>query len=158
MPAIPTIATPTVTLVGESNPYGGDEEYALYPSPDGCSGHRLCCLILAMRRTDYLREFDRVNLCVGPWRLRDARTRAQEIRRANHVRGGKLVLLGAKVCKAFGVEYAPFTADDVQAVLPHPSGLCRTWNLEGAYEGARVTVAKLAPHLTQFLGKADDDA
>jgi hypothetical protein len=27
-------------LVGESNPYGGDPAFALYPSPPGCAGLR----------------------------------------------------------------------------------------------------------------------
>lgn len=41
-------------LVGESNPYRSDPHFALYPAPDGCSGHRLCRLILKMGRRDYL--------------------------------------------------------------------------------------------------------
>jgi hypothetical protein len=39
-----------IVLVGESNPYGADPYYALYPAPDGSAGHRLCCLVLGMTR------------------------------------------------------------------------------------------------------------
>lgn len=52
-----------VTLIGESNPHSYTPYHALYPSPEGCSGHRLCCLILGMRPLDYLEVFNRVNLC-----------------------------------------------------------------------------------------------
>ena len=48
------------TLVGESNPYGGNDDYALYPAPNGCSGHRLCLLILGMDPEDYLEAFERL--------------------------------------------------------------------------------------------------
>lgn len=143
---------PKVTIVGESNPYGGDGYFALYPSPAGCSGERLCCLILSMRRLDYLHVFCRTNLCEGSWKLRDARIKAQRLRSEAFTENGKLILLGAKVCKAFGVTYEVFSADERQLVLPHPSGLCRAWSVPGTFERAREAVKHFAPHLAELIG------
>jgi hypothetical protein len=132
-------------LVGEANPYGGDLEFALYPYPPGCSGDRLCRLVMELDPDDYLERFDRANLCPSRWSMREARPRAAAIRRE---RDAPIVLLGAKVCAAFEVDFVPFrlvgdrTAgrgprDPVYVVLPHPSGLSRAWNAPGAYARAR---------------------
>lgn len=124
-------------LVGESNPYGGHPDFALYPSPDGCAGHRLCCKILGMRRAVYMRVFDRVNLCDGPWRIKEARAKADTLRCR------QLILLGSKVCSAFGIPFKPWSTVgtlDPWVILPHPSGLCRLWNQHDAYERARACV------------------
>lgn len=135
-------------LVGESNPYGGDPDYALYPAPDGCSGHRLATLILGMSREDYLDSFERVNLCVGKWSIKAARERVCELRRGESLR---FVLCGRKVCDAFGVTFAPYNAfwcaGDRFSVIPHPSGLCRLWNEPRAFEKARSAVLVFAPEL-----------
>lgn len=141
-----------ITLVGECNPYGGDPQFALYPAPDGCSGHRLCCLILGMGRKDYLETFERVNLCVDKWSLPAARASATNIilERLGHCR---LILLGSKVCQAFGVPFVPFTvADEIMLRLPHPSGLCRLWDEAGAVQKARSAVAAFAPEMAALLG------
>lgn len=141
-----------VILVGESNPYGGDDYYALYPAPDGCSGHRLCCLILGMDPDDYLEAFERTNLVRGPWSLSAARARAALLLTA----GGRFVLFGAKVCAGFGVPFAPFTVkDEVLLRMPHPSGLNRMWQEEGAFARARAAVAAFAPEVAHLLGRAD---
>lgn len=140
-------------LVGEANPHGGDPYYALYPAPDGCSGHRLCCLILKMRRADYLREFDRVNLCPHEWSLKVAKQRAREL--LSDGNRTRFVLLGSKVCSAFGVKYEPFTVVGVRLILPHPSGLCRTWNEPGAFRRARELIAQVVPNVAHLLGDID---
>lgn len=139
-------------LVGEDNPYGGDPHFALYPAPDGCAGHRLCCVILGMRRADYLREFARTNLCVGRWSMREARDRAiDELR----VHRGPLILLGARVARAFEFDpWRPFTLADggKTLLLPHPSGRCRLWNVDGAAARARAMVAGACPGIAHLLG------
>jgi hypothetical protein len=146
-----------VTLVGEANPYGGDPYYALYPHPEGCSGWRLCCLVLGMRRVDYLAAFDRVNLCPRDWDGRQARSAADALT----LEGKRLVLCGAKVCRAFSVPYVPFCAargfptQSGALVLPHPSGLCRKWNEAGSYQRAREAVEAFAPELAHLLGRRD---
>lgn len=125
-----------VTLVGEANPYGRDPYFALYPVPDGCSGHRLCCLILGMSRSDYLSTFDRVNLCNRQWDTKEAAARALTLG------GRKCILLGSKVARAFEIPFRPFTLfrRDTVLVLPHPSGLCRLWNVPGNIDLARRLV------------------
>jgi uracil-DNA glycosylase len=132
-------------LVGEMNPYGADPDFALYPLPENATGGRLV-RIMDLTRGDYLEKFDRANLCVGRWSLplaREAAVRLQENRGAfDHV-----VLLGSKVCTAFGEKFDPFTwrharrPDGMSSyplvVLPHPSGLNRAWNVPGAVDRAR---------------------
>jgi hypothetical protein len=132
-------------IVGESNPYGGDDYYALYPAPAGCSGHRLCC----MDPDDYLEAFDRCNLCRGPWRIAAARDAAACLRQG----GGPLILLGAKVASGFGLPFAPFTTPDNRTlILPHPSGRNPVWGQPGVIEKTRAAVIALAPALASAIG------
>lgn len=137
-------------LVGEANPYGADPDFALYPAPRGCSGQRLCYFILGMDADEYLDAFDRVNLCAGKWSLRSARVRATEL----WASGRRFILLGAKVCQAWGTPYAPFVFSDCGncLVLPHPSGLCRLWHEEGTIAKARAMVLAIAPELVGKIG------
>lgn len=138
-------------LVGESNPYGSAAEWALYPEPRGCSGDRLCRVVMGLQPEEYLRRFERTNLCRGEFVLSDARHRAVEILSEPEPR--TLVLLGAKVALAFCVQFEPFRVTRVRpvgmvfgpptwpvVVLPHPSGRCRTWNSAGAIDRARAAL------------------
>jgi hypothetical protein len=112
-------------LIGESNPYGADPEFALYPLPEHASGGRLA-RIFGMSRTQYLRMFDRVNLCSGDWSMPEARKNAFDIEFKNPNRA--LILLGRKVALAFGLDHVdPFTSNGNRYLLPHPSGLNRVW-------------------------------
>lgn len=126
-------------VVGELNPYGTNGKYALYPYPENSAGGRLCRLILRMRPGAYVAAYRRENLCTEKWSLPTARLNAATLQRT--LRGAPLVLLGAKVCAAFGVPFIPFTAsttvDGPLVVLPHPSGLNRLWNDPMAYVRAR---------------------
>ena len=138
-----------VLLVGESNPYGADPDFALYPSPEGSAGWRLCVDILGMQRSRYLATFARVNLCAGRWSIREARARAADLRAT----AGNIVLLGSKVAAAFGYAFDPFSfrvevaavyplvVPRQVAILPHPSGRCRLWNEPDAVANARRAVA-----------------
>jgi len=132
----------TVLLVGESNPYSTDPRHALYPLPLNAAGGRLA-RVLGLSPREYLRAFpDRRNLLTGSakWSAPTARRGADNVLRAAPV-GAVLVLLGAKVTAAFGVEYRPalflprmahvgtnVPRRRVVLVLPHPSGRCREWN------------------------------
>lgn len=136
-------------LVGEDNPYSRDPRHALLYAPPHSAGGRLCRLILRHKPAHYLREYERVNLCTGKWNEVEARGEAAKI--ASRVRGAApIVLLGAKVCRAFAVRYEPHSSvrvrvvpeggerwDQVFAVLPHPSARCRAWNEPGAFDRAR---------------------
>jgi len=122
-------------LVGEVNPYGSDPEFDLYPSPPRSAGGRMCRLILGMDTDAYVELYDRVNLCIGRWSAPEAGERAARIVRINP--SGSIVLLGARVCGAFGFPYLPYSTIGRFTLLPHPSGRSRAWNEPGAYDRAR---------------------
>lgn len=145
-------------LVGEDNPYGSDPQYALYPRPLNASGDRLARKVMGLTAREYLRRFDRVNLCAGKWSAKEASRRAGEL-----VREGRdvYVLLGAKVARAFGATtFEPFTSRTLNVwgpkakvvdppsssqtviFLPHPSGRCTLWNVAGAFDRARDLLVK----------------
>lgn len=142
-----------IVLVGEANPYGGDPKFALYPAPERSAGGRLCSLILGMRTGEYLRAFDRVNLCPSTWSIGVARLSAKGLK------GRYAVLFGAKVCSAFDVPFDPYESQypaTVQGgggllILPHPSGLCRLWNEAGAYDRARRAILEFADGVQNSL-------
>lgn len=128
-------------FIGEANPYDSNPRYALYPDPVNSAGGRLCRLVLGLSVHEYLRRFERRNLCAGKWSAPKARKAADDI--AREAEGRAIVLLGAKVCAAFETDFAPFTllnggALSRQVILPHPSGLCRIWGQPGAYDRARA--------------------
>jgi hypothetical protein len=123
--------------------------------------------VLGLYRVDYLALFSRTNLIRGTkWSAPLARRAAREV--AICTRGAPLVLLGAKVCAAFGVPFAPFETLDFgeplkaagcpelpggllgsgwypkrMVILPHPSGLSRAWNDPSAVQRARAAVDEL---------------
>lgn len=127
-------------LIGEHNPYGADPAYALYPLPHHASGARLA-RALGLDAATYLSTFERRNLLSCPnWSAPAARAAADDLlREQTHL--DRLVLLGAKVSAAFGVDFRSnlFAPRFMQVghghlcgrtvlVLPHPSGLSREWN------------------------------
>ncbi len=132
-------------LVGELNPHGADPRYALYPYPPACAGARLR-VILGLSLLSYLRRFDRANLCTGRWSIAEARRRAGELWQAGHPAA---ILLGARVCAAWGVAFEPFSrtrrldGGAALVILPHPSGRCRLWNEPGAADRARALLADI---------------
>lgn len=153
---MPVANRPKPLLVGEANPYGGDPSFALYPAPDGCSGHNLCHKVLGMYRKDYLEAFERANLCPHHWDMRAARRRAQELRTYK----GILILLGSKVARAFEFNpFEPFTIQDggKTLILPHPSGLCRYWDDLGNIYWARKLVAQVAPQVADLLERGSSN-
>lgn len=146
---------PKPLLVGEDNPYGRDDprfadpHYALYPLPAHSAGGRLCRVIMQMQMTEYMRAFDRVNLCATVWSMTEAR--ASAVRIVAEPPRPAIVLFGSKVCSAFGVDFAPFEIVALApkspdgavrrlVVLPHPSGRSMVWNTPGAIERARDTL------------------
>lgn len=138
-------------LVGEVNPYGSDPAMALYPLPAHAAGGRLAA-ILNMSLSTYLRAFRRVNLCTGTWDEKIASAHARCILAGLTSDPRPLVLLGRKVARAFGLDAPPFHAAPLPIastpmviLLPHPSGRCRAWNLEGSFERARALIYPLLP-------------
>lgn len=132
-------------LVGELNPYGSDEQFALYPQPKGCAGWRLCHKVMGISSADYMGKFDRVNLCSYEWSDWNAFAAAGEILKEKRP---VLILLGRKVARAFGVsKLKAFTiaewSETRVLLLLHPSGRCRTWNEPDAIHRARAALRKV---------------
>lgn len=162
-------ATPLVAFVGEDNPYGANPEFALYPRPDGCSGHRLCDRILGLSERVYLMpHIRRMNLCGDSWSTQDARDAASEL--IVEPPAPVIVLLGAKVRAAVewylsgaigGKVKLPAFAEHVVRggglgialpvelvtliALPHPSGRNLIWNEPGRIEEARALLRAHVP-------------
>lgn len=127
-------------LVGEQNPYRSDPRYALYPEPVTSAGSRLCRRVMGLTVEEYIRSYDRVNLCDGEWRAKEARERAVKLQDSYSL----IVALGRNVQRAFGIDRPPFSVwnsweseGTVFLVLPHPSGLNRLWDDPGSYKKAR---------------------
>lgn len=136
---------PRATLIGEDNPHSADPRHALFPYPANCAGERLQNLVMGVGVADYLRDYERVNLCAGRWSAPEARDRAEELLDSER---SVLVLLGAKVARAFGWPHEPFATYWVSrdhldrpacrvVLLPHPSGRCRIWNSPDAFARAQ---------------------
>lgn len=130
-------------IVGEHKPYGSDPQYAIYPLPENSAGGRLCSVILGMQRTEYLRAFNRVNLCSDKWSMPAARQRALQLMQD---RGGTHILLGRKVASAYGLAtLEALTCRETTAprsmkflLIPHPSGLNRFWNAPDSVTRVRM--------------------
>lgn len=130
-------------IVGEINPYGSDPAFALYPLPEGASGDRLC-KILGLSHGEYLRTFDRMNLCTGKWSIVAARFASFDVR---DQRRSVVILLGRKVADAFAFGWTNLFTKHRGAfgwyiLLPHPSGRCQIWNDSGNVERARQLVGE----------------
>lgn len=117
-------------IIGMNNPLSVAPEHALYPSPPGCSGWRLWMLLRerlpSVRRGDYVRAFDRMNLVVGPWSRAAARERAEALVAGGDLRERTVLLLGSEVREAFGLParlvHPVYSGGFTSRQLPHPSG------------------------------------
>jgi hypothetical protein len=140
-------------IIGENNPLSRDPQCALAPYPKSCTGWRLCTLILRMDPDAYEEQFERRNLLSQDrWSIPAAREAARQL--IKEAGSAPMILLGAKVCAAFGVDYEPFTVRLRTAILPHPSGLCRAWGVKGSFDRARETVNALLSSATQADGRS----
>lgn len=130
-------------IVGENNPYGDDPYFAMFPRPTNSAGGRLCYQVLQLQEAQYLSGFHRRNLLQQPrWSVVDARAAAVKL--SEEIGDSKVILLGAKVCAGFRLDFKPFTiVRNKVAILPHPSGLCRIWSEPGAYDRGRDLVREL---------------
>lgn len=133
-------------LVGECNPYSRNPRHALYPHPPNSAGGRLCFKVMGLTLKQYIRSFERVNLCANEWSKQEAEVAAAALMRKVD-KGASLILLGYKVCAAFDLPYQPFSVQwwpggrgRAIVVLPHPSGRCRVWNDSSSYERARAAL------------------
>jgi len=173
LPFAPARASDRIVLVGERNPYGPAEEFALYCWPEGSAGHRLR-RILGVDEDRYL-AFRRLNLCSGPWDRTAARRSAARLYDELAAWTGRpspvVILLGTKASEAFasltiasraglarpcGLSRWEIGADALERArwlsLPHPSGLCRAWgpgmwSPGGTVDRSRALLCDLAPHV-----------
>ena len=88
---------------------------------------------------DYFR-FARHNLCVGVWSAADASVAADRLRA--RYPSTPIVMLGRKVARGFGYAGPAFSRDGLLVAIPHPSGLCRTWNDPEAVPRVRALLAE----------------
>ena len=130
----------SLLFVGELNPYGSDQHFALYHLPRHASGNRLR-EILGLSDVAYS-KLAKVNLCTGRWSMPAARTAAGGLM-LMHYR--VIVALGAKVRAAFDGPACFETQRRAGLTLiafPHPSGRNRAWDAPGARECARALLAE----------------
>jgi hypothetical protein len=118
-------------LLGMNNPLSGRPDYALYPHPPGCTGHRLW-KFSGLDQDVYLNEFERRNVLDGKaWSMPEAR-KVQARLRAEFT-GRTVVILGSPVNSimrggtphelAPPFSWTPDGAGGWRAKVPHPSGL-----------------------------------
>lgn len=130
-------------LVGEDNPYSKNPMMALWPEPPNAAGGRLL-RILGISRYEYLHAFERTNLELVSDRVGFIKLERRAI-----------FLLGAKVSRAFQVPYGAWSSVGNLHVLPHPSGLCRTWNEPAAVPMTREFVADALRRAGYALNEED---
>lgn len=121
-------------LVGMVNPHNLDPRWALAPFGKNTAGKRLFLILKsrvpAVRRIEYVKRFERVNLCHGTYDETRAHMGAQMLR--EKWSGRHILLLGGAVRRAFG--FPPCLIDPVEDggntwfQLPHPSGRCLWYN------------------------------
>lgn len=153
-----TDLTAKILIIGELNPYGGNPDFAMYPSPARSAGHNLCCKIMGMKEDDYLELFDRANLCTFEYKKKEARKKALELRG----KYDRMILLGKKVTSAFDLEFVSFCGQRVIyqegepekrfLVLPHPSGRNTIWNWPESIDRARAALIGFMPEHVDKLG------
>lgn len=117
-------------IIGQNNPRSADLRHALYPSPRGCSGHRLWAMlheVSGASRRDYTEGFDRRNLVTGNWSRKAASEAA--CRFTPPPPGATVVVLGAETARSLGLDPRPLVPQEragwpgvAVRVVPHPSG------------------------------------
>ena len=120
-------------LVGDCNPLHLAGWGPLYPYPRLSAGGKLCQKILRLHPQEYLRRYDRANLCHVKWDMETARRRAAELAARPHP---VIILFGGRVCRAFKVYSEPFYVRGRFIVFPLVNSLRRPWS-QGARELAR---------------------
>lgn len=147
---------PLPVLVAMNNPISSDPKYALYPAPQGCTGHRLWEMLdlyarahwnTFVSKVQYRDAFDRRNvLSQKEWSMAEARVAGAEL--AWSLLNRRVVVLGVQTLEALlGKEPRPpwgqwreatvsrphevfYTSPGLlrYCLLPHPSGRCREYN------------------------------
>lgn len=139
-------------LLGMNNPLSRNPRHALWPSPPGCTGHRLLRLLQTRRpevtSRDYLRGFDRMNILDGPWDVEKARDVARAL--PSLLRGRTVVVLGDGPRRVLGLPrilvHPHYDRGVTWRQLPHPSGRNRWYNDETCRALAATLLDELYTH------------
>jgi hypothetical protein len=139
-------------LIGMNNPLHDDPKYALFPAPEGCTGHRLFKMLETrvpdVRRQQYLDRFDRRNVMNARiFNKKMAREGADRLYSEFFGSGRVIVLLGADTVAAFGhprlLLHPQVIGGSTWRQIPHPSGRNFWYN----DENNRALVAALLEEL-----------
>jgi hypothetical protein len=146
-------------IVGMNNPLSTSPEHALFPAPDGCTGHRIWRMLnerTGCTRGQYLAAFDRRNLVVGDWSAQVARDSAAQLI-SGMERGRVVVVLGEGPRRALDLPRQLIRPVSRLGVvwrqIPHPSGRCRFYN----DPVARAVVALLLEELYRGETEKEED-
>ena len=140
--AAPSLAR--VIVIGESPGPKGEARLPLFPYPARSAGYRLAQMT-GLARAGYLEHFRRLNLMPShrgaAWPVATARDAADNLAGGGLLGGYHVLLLGAKVWRAFGGASKDFSycrwykrygrlwsPGYYIAVIPHPSGRNRLYN------------------------------
>jgi hypothetical protein len=120
------------------NPIRPEPKYALWPSPPGCTGHRILQFLRRqlpdVTEEQYLETFDRRNLLYETtWDRERARPGAAALQRELEGTRRSVLVLGEEARRLLGL---PKRDVEIRAhgcrwwLLPHPSGRCRWYNAD----------------------------
>jgi uracil-DNA glycosylase len=144
-----------VLIVGEDDPWGNDPRMDLFHLPRHAAGNRLRAH-LGLTDAQYVRV-RKMNLCPEKWSTKIAREVAKAVMGKPDLR--VVIMLGAKVKKAFGCEHIGFfdhtasvdilqrRVEPVLVSLPHPSGRNRLWGQPGARQKAQELLRRICPDI-----------
>lgn len=141
-------------ILGMNNPISSDPAHALYPSPEGCTGHRLWRMLNARTgcsRSEYLEAFERRNLISQKtWpNMGLARAAASEFLRELCSRTEPLtvLVLGAEPRDALRLPRVLVKPVEMYGVtwrlVPHPSGRNLWYNVKGNRETVELLLEEL---------------
>lgn len=123
--------------MGMNNPRSEDPDHALWPHPNGCTGHRLWQMLNsadpAVTVERYLLAFDRRNLLDSrTWNAGRARMAAGRFLMGVDYLGLEVLVLGDEVRRAFELPKKPLEPVQMYGAtwwqVPHPSGLNHFYN------------------------------
>lgn len=136
-------------ILGMNNPLSLDPCHALYPEPEGCTGHRLWKMLekrTGATEEDYMEAFERRNLVAGlAWSRAAAHAAAPAF--WEYAKGRTVLVLGSEVREVLGLTRMIVHPIEVGGIvfrqLPHPSGRNPWYRIAGNREVAELLLEEL---------------